>query len=209
MNYENRVIFYIDILGFKELIKKTVRDNNDIDQAIEDLVSTYNIIRNVWELDQVKKNEKIAKGSSLGKQITIFSDSIVVSFLAQNSAMVFQTLKELKIIIVFLAYRGVLCRGAVSIGKLIHNDKYLFGPALVSAYLMETQAALYPRVVIDSNVMKSVYENISFDPTPYSTLDDHLTTFDFDNMLYVDYFNPSMIFWTKALALGSKSTLKI
>ncbi len=52
-----------------------------------------------------------------------------------------------------LIYRGILCRGAITYGKLIHTDEVLFGPALTEAYILETKVALYPRVILHKDII--------------------------------------------------------
>jgi len=87
------------------------------------------------------------------KTITTFSDCLVISFKAIEKSEVFHTLLEIKWMIMRLIYRGILCRGAITYGKLIHTDEVLFGPALTEAYILETKVALYPRVILHKDII--------------------------------------------------------
>lgn len=48
---------------------------------------------------------------------------------------------------------GIPIRGRVTVGPLIHDAQKCFGPAMVDAYLMESQRASFPRVIIDQKVL--------------------------------------------------------
>lgn len=90
---------------------------------------------------------------------------------------------------------GILCRGAVSLGKFIHTDKYLFGPALVEAYLLESKAALYPRIILDRTVIDAGAKYCAEHNT--STMEreylEALLEQDSDGMYYIDYFFKALI----------------
>jgi|SRR5690606_15065095 len=62
----------------------------------------------------------------------------------------------------------------------------ILGPAMVSAYDLESKSALYPRVTIDPIIIYEVFDDNG------NSLVDHefRNTFmiDFDNTYYVDYF---------------------
>jgi len=47
-----------------------------------------------------------------------------------------------------LLAEGFFVRGGLSLGSLHVSDQVLFGPALVEAYDLESEAALHPRVVL-------------------------------------------------------------
>jgi len=79
MKYEQRIVAFLDILGFKSLLDETVdKDGNDIEVKIDSVVSAYQAIRDVWDLDNGLELAEFKKANS--KQVSIFSDSIVVSF---------------------------------------------------------------------------------------------------------------------------------
>lgn len=53
-----------------------------------------------------------------------------------------------------LMYVGILTRGGISIGPTIHQDGILYGEGVLSAYRLEKKAAVYPRIVIASGLVK-------------------------------------------------------
>ncbi|MBU3661131.1 MAG: hypothetical protein FGM14_14755 [Flavobacteriales bacterium] len=57
-NYENRVVAFVDILGFKDILSKTVdKDNNDVQLQIDRITDAYHSMRDVWDLDEELSNE--------------------------------------------------------------------------------------------------------------------------------------------------------
>lgn len=192
MNYEDRIVLYIDILGFKELLNETTdKDGNDVETAIDKIVNAYDSIRDVWDLDK-KNNDFVIDEESYkrSKKISIFSDCIVISFLAKERSEIFHTLLEVKWMIIRLIYKGILCRGAISYGKLIHNDRFIFGPALVEAYILESKAANYPRVILDRNIIDLAGRAQKTGHSPEEEMEyvESLLEKDLDGMYYIDYF---------------------
>src|SRR5205807_662034 len=79
---------------------------------------------------------------------------IVISFPIKERSEVFWTLNELLGVQVSLIWRGMLSRGAVVEGKVLHTDKMIFGPALVEAYDLESKAALFPRIILGDSLLE-------------------------------------------------------
>lgn len=78
----------------------------------------------------------------------------------------------------------------MAIGKFIHTDDFLFGPALVEAYTLESKAAVYPRIILDRDVIDVAARN---KPSQHSSGDERryvesLLEQDSDGMYYIDYF---------------------
>jgi hypothetical protein len=189
MKYENRIIAYIDILGFKNIIANTVDEKgNDVIDKINSINEIHILIRDVWDLDKPKLNTPAKCLPKNSKNITIFSDTIVVSFKIDEQSGVFFTLLEIKWMLMRLINKGILCRGAVSYGKLVHNSETIFGPALVEAYSLESKAALYPRIILDEEIIKlgaRFGDHKIADETEYIK---ELLMKDADGMYYIDYF---------------------
>lgn len=190
--YQDRITVFIDILGFKDLLNQTTdKEGNSNEEAISKLLDAYNTIRDVWDLDTKKNdNSVLKKTSKQTKQITTFSDCIVISFPATERSEIFYTLIEVKWMIMRLIYKGILCRGAISYGKLIHTETTLFGPALVEAYILESKAANYPRIILDRSIIDLAGQATSHIHTPEEEIEyvESLLEKDLDGMYYIDYF---------------------
>jgi len=194
--YENRVVAFVDILAFKDKIKKTVDANGEpIQLEVDSIIEAYESIRGVWELDLGKHSPEmraiIKKGKTKSKIITMFSDCIVISFLENEESEIFSTLLELKWMIMKLISHGFLCRGALTYGKLFHTNQMIFGPALIEAYEIESKAALYPRIILSKELIEIAGRNHSkHSHSSHSEMEyvRALLKEDTDGMYYIDYF---------------------
>jgi len=185
MKYENRIVLFIDILGFRSIIKQTIDQfDNDIENKITSLYETLIIVSKAISLTNYKKS----------KIVTQFSDLLVISFLAEDKSLIFELLEDIKDLIVLLVDRGIIFRGAISYGKLIHDDEIIFGPALIHAYYTESTAALYPRVILDKSlIMIGEIEDFAFDGRNIEA--DYIYKFirkDTDEKFYIDYFDSAL-----------------
>lgn len=190
MQYDNRVTVFIDILGFKDLLSKTVNNKGiNKEEKIDEILDAYKLIRDVWDLDE-KDSQYGKRTPKNSKRITTFSDCIVISFKTEEESQVFYTLLEIKWMIMRLIYKGILCRGAVTHGKLIHTDSILFGPALAEAYILESKAALYPRVILHKDIIDLAAKN-RIKINTYNDESEYVQSLlekDSDGMYYIDYF---------------------
>lgn len=195
-NYENRIVLFLDILGFKKIIEETVEKEND-SSGKEIIEKTSFLIETINEMTKVAS----LTPKETTKNVTQFSDSIVISFKADDEKEIPSLFHNLQRLIAQLIAREILCRGAISYGKLYHKDNLIFGPALVDAYETESQAALYPRVILDKSVLdimkynyslenKHSYRKITFD----ANIDAYLKI-DTDDKFYIDYFTGTMMFF--------------
>jgi hypothetical protein len=161
-------------MGFKEIISRTVKAPD----ALARLITALNDLR------------EIGGGERGGtKQVTQFSDSIVVSYRTTDESAAFWIMNEIAWTVIRLVERGYLLRGAVTVGDLYHTSEHMLGPAMVKAYKMETMDAKFPRVVIDPKLVSVARAS----PSPDHSPDDeeeyvrHFMTKDRDGQFYVDY----------------------
>ena len=182
--YEDRIVAFIDILGFKEKVSNTEINEIKLQCLTTALDRLYERIWE-WEADGV--------GSSFA--FTQFSDSIVISSLAE-SVDGFGMLQQLLLGVMALVDDwGILVRGGIARGQLIHDRTMVVGPAMVKAYELESEEAKYPRIIID----KVLKEQIEIDVEYYIKNDlrltevpewDYLFKTDDDGWCYLDYVSP-------------------
>lgn len=144
MNYEDRLILFVDFLGFK----------NEIEKTEEDPIALERLVKATEELGTVKEFIQFESG-----QITQFSDCLVISFLVNEESGVFYMLNAISMMVLILVGKGYLIRGAVTYGKLYHTPEVLVGPAMVKAYEMESKSAIYPRIIVDEGVLEIARSN--------------------------------------------------
>ena len=138
--YEERIILFLDFLGFKEIVESTVGDNANLDRLLEAIDRLYDIGHEDADLYSTRS-------------ITIFSDSVVLSYAVHEQSAVFYLLSDIAFAVIDLAIRGFLLRGAVTVGDLLHTKRYLVGPAMVKAHELESKVAKSPRVLLDPKLV--------------------------------------------------------
>lgn len=177
--YENRIVIFIDILGFKQVVEDSVKDE---DNSITKIKNALTYIKRVM-------GSKVNNFESL--HVTQFSDSVFISFLCEDVGCSLTMLERICYLQRDLLKRGFLCRGGISYGKAVHTESYLFGPAVNKAYRIESDMAIFPRVVVDVDAFEPLhafpddvfqdYENV------YSKTIDRKLPKDTDGQYYVDY----------------------
>ena len=183
--YEKRIIAFIDILGFKSKISetssKTVEANNKLGNLCDAL-----LFKEAY-LMEAQQNDDLPLTSNL----TQFSDSIVISLKIEDSYKTLDIIALFKRIQINLLHSKILLRGGIVIGDIIHDRDILLGPGLIKAFYLESKCALYPRIVIDPEVLNQFANNGGIRTAfRFADYDYHKTfTPDFDGTAYVDYFN--------------------
>jgi hypothetical protein len=136
-SYERRVVFFYDVLGWRDRIAKAGDDAEKLGDLRRLLIEHSRIIRVPTDGDV---------------RVSTFSDNVVVSIPETDPVGPF--LKLVATLQILAVSRGVLVRGGIAIGNLIHDREVVFGPGLNRAYELESKVAAYPRVVIDEDVMR-------------------------------------------------------
>lgn len=166
IKYERRIVAFIDILGFKEIVKQSEQDTTKIKllYSVLDFLKGWET-SDKWDLKFVEIEEDAQKKGVDNFDIrgktntTSFSDSIVVSVKVDNNVneMTSTLVVNLAYIGALLIEKGILFRGGLTIGNIIHNDNgTVFGQALIDAYQLETKSAKYPRIVLSDKLIKEL-----------------------------------------------------
>lgn len=164
ISYQTGIVAFIDILGFKEIVKKSERSPrllNTIYQSLSFLKKRE--LPDKWNLQLVEIEEDAQKRGLFDFDIadrtysSAFSDSIVVSVLV-NEKNINESLSTLLANLAFVGSKfimdGILIRGGITIGKIIHNETgIVFGQGLIDAYHLESRAAKYPRIIISDKLI--------------------------------------------------------
>ena len=168
VKYEERIVAFIDILGFKEIIKQSEKDSS----KVELIYSVLEFLKNwetseKWDLKLVEIEEDaqykgVENFDIRGKtNSTAFSDSILVSVKVDNNVneMTSTLIANLAYIGAVLLERGILIRGGLTIGNIFHNQKgTVFGQGLIEAFQLESHYAKYPRIILsDKLIRKLIY----------------------------------------------------
>lgn len=180
--YTERIVCFIDLLGFKEIVEQCKGDRNLLVQlhAMLGELQANKLANEVfggipvltsekqWTTSEKAGTAEAAK-SQWPLSITQFSDSFVVSCPADNFGscrLLLQTVYAVKRL--FFWHLGILMRGGIAKGEVIHEQGgVLFGPAMNAAYALESKAAIYPRILIDAGAAKHLREKLGAGGDPF------------------------------------------
>jgi hypothetical protein len=170
--YEDRIVCFIDILGFSNMINKTRGSFEGANSVLSNIVEALNYIH--------ESINRLKTELTTSACISQFSDSVVISIpntTEENKVEFFKHLKEVQVYV--LEKYKILMRGGIVRGKIIHNQSLLIGPAMIDAYTLESKCAMSPRIVIDPKVTY-----------PYRTETFGMTIKkDSEDLYYIDYLN--------------------
>jgi len=173
LNYQERVVAFIDVLGFADLVKDSAT-GSAAQEKINKLIAIYKVFD--WFVPQML--DKLVDGS-------FFSDSFILS---TTSSQALYVIRETGNLCRYLLLQGFPCRGAIAAGLFQHRERIVIGPALVDAYRAEQSIAIYPRVVLDDTTANYWEEECAPD-----TAHPHLKSLvkkDCDGQHYLDIFDP-------------------
>ena len=181
--YEERVVVYLDVLGWKNLV---ISEKTKLPQEIMGYVTKIEYKHN--QNQKIKKTRRVSdyKDKNYGfdseyfntEEMSIFSDTIVYSHPAKYAK---NLLVDISFFITGLINSGLLIRGGITVGNLYHDGNIIIGPALIEAYELENKA-IYPRVICSYELLKNS-EN----------WEEYFKKFiyeDFDGKKIIKYINP-------------------
>jgi hypothetical protein len=207
MIYEDRILAFIDILGFSAAVDDTIRcyDCKNLDKCID--CKKINKNREYKNLEILYKTEEINNLFDeihyqlsikdifsdelrfMNRVITQISDSIIISYSIDND--IHHILQDAYFLCVKAMEKKFLLRGSIVYGKVIHTQKKIFGPAFLKAYEMERSKAIFPRIIIDKQIFeiaKCCYSKCTNPDAEYENFM-KLTSNDFDGFNYISYFD--------------------
>lgn len=175
VRYEKRIIAFIDILGFKNI----VRSEYECEKVNAILKLPYYIRK-----DELHKISKLS-----GVMMTSIYDSIVISVKISDPSAMNKIVRMVTVLVQsLLNYAGILLRGGIALGKVFHDEEVVYGPGLVNAYELESKLAIYPRIIIsEKDLDEIVYQHKQV------SAESNYEKFkkDKDGMLYLDIFKLS------------------
>jgi hypothetical protein len=162
---EERVVAFIDILGFTHLVEQASAGNRSaLGQALEGVFRLkspdFGASNSQWRMPGKDEYYNYDYNSwreyETDLQISGFSDNIAISAKGEDALnlIVF----EAGYLAASLLQQGLLCRGGIARNWLVHRQVYTVGSALLQALELEKKAN-YPRILLAENVAKEVISN--------------------------------------------------
>ena len=169
--YDEKLVAYIDVLGMTE---------KALGGSAEQLLTLMGNLRLCVgrECDPLTEHVKFLQ---LGDGFTIVADLNCINELCEALSRIQWHV---------LVYSQMMVRGALTAGPIgfdeEHEDiKYIVGPAFITAYRLETRNAIYPRIILASEIEPYMAQrsiNISFN---------HIVE-DNDKLKYLDFIGHSI-----------------
>lgn len=146
--YECCIVTFLDVLGFREIVRS--RSACDVHKIIKQL-ERFARPAEIEDIDEPKVMSRVVVQS--------VSDAIVRARIFKteyHDGAFFLELVDLLHAQIELVGLGVLVRGGVTVGEIFvgeAGDATFFGPALIRAYEIESQEAIFPRIVVGEEAL--------------------------------------------------------
>lgn len=152
--YQNRIVAFIDILGYREKLEEFEVDAQEKDTELGTRILT-----------SPKVNEFLNTFKSVTRTLDekniryyLFSDNICITVdYIENPRLAIEILFTISDLFFAFAQKGYFLRGAVEMGKFIDEPRIALGNPLTKAYLAESKVANYPRILLS----KEYYDFVS------------------------------------------------
>ena len=171
------VVAFIDILGASAMIK----DKPD---------ETLNIVHKRYEQSIEFYEQAFGKLKS-ALNVRIFSDNIVL-FCDCKKIPAIEALKIItmltSIIQINFLNDDILLRGGITKGDFFADDIMIWGNALVKAYDIESNIAIYPRIVIDPDLIADTKLFLTQDEKTAKFKKEYISQ-DRDGLCFVNYLH--------------------
>lgn len=163
-------VAFIDVLGSSEAIK------TNADESLNAIHIAYD--------ETIIQFKKYHSEYIYEPKVNIFSDNVILSNdiiegeedCALYSIIFFSALLQMNMWV-----NGLLVRGGISWGNFFSDERMIWGNALIQAYKLEGQIAIYPRIIVEPEIA----EIIKFIMKPEKG---KLLCEDFDGIYFVDPF---------------------
>ncbi|MCD7763668.1 MAG: hypothetical protein LUI14_10840 [Lachnospiraceae bacterium] len=172
-SYENCYVAFLDILGFKEMVKRKDKNILSVFEKLSDKEQLFTA------LEKSNCNACTEYSTTLIHVcFHVMSDSVVIS-VPSNKPYALEIIIRACLYLQCQLYavgkvnaitkdhkhdiegEPVLLRGAIACGEFYQKDSIAFGPALVDAYVCQENYAKYPRIIVSKELVESVGDRIS------------------------------------------------
>lgn len=156
---QKAIVLHSDILGFKEIIEAAESDKND-----ETLTKLKAIVQQ--SIGMLRMFDGLNKNIKTTLHHKLFSDNLYASFSYEEGNPTSFGDAFITCIIFARTYfenmlnNGIAVRGGISFGSDYSDEMIIFSYSLVKAYLLESKKAIYPRIVIDNDLIETVKKSL-------------------------------------------------
>ncbi len=145
MEYQEKFIAFVDILGFKKLVE----DSEDgTGMPLSELIELLQLLGTSEDVARLKNNGPVICPSSryiqrdLNFKLTQISDCVVVSS-EVSPAGVINLVSYCAQVVLRLLEKGIMCRGYITKGSIYHTDSQFIGSGYFEAYSKEEKVKVF------------------------------------------------------------------
>ena len=190
---EKYLVAFLDILGYKNIVKDYVDKKTDSLDRIKCALKVATSIISVNE-----------DNNSVNTKLKQFSDctSVAVNYkyipdLGDNEEQFISLIRFLLIILSYfqieLLRSDLYIRGGLSLGFHYENDNMIFSDGLIKAYELESKA-MHPRIILDdeiANILKDLFKTHKDQMSRYGF--DKLLVSDWDGLVFINPFDSNAL----------------
>lgn len=164
--YCDKLVAWIDVLGMRNKMKRS----DDADEIFDIMEKLLHFVKNACE-DLCKKE---------GLNFLQLSDGFIIIADTDHINEICKILCKIQWHVLLYSEELKLLRGALTVGKVSISDdeKLIIGPAFIEAYAMESDNAIFPRILFANEISEQI-KNINF----------NFIKEDGDHFKYLDFIN--------------------
>ena len=138
--YAEKYVVFLDLLGFKEKVKEA--DANS--EARQELLNALDIVR-----------DSLCNYDRVGMRLTHFSDCIIFSSNRTREGLL-EILESINLLTLNLLNYDFFVRGGLAVGGTHHDQDFVYGLAVIKAYEIEKDKAIYPMTLVSDEVLSDI-----------------------------------------------------
>lgn len=158
LKYQYRIVAFLDVLGFKSMLyefeKEALKNGKEYDNKLVSQKATdfVNVFKEVTDLM-----------NDFDCNYYLFSDNICLTVDPHHDkSLVVDILFTISNLFRKFSQMGFFLRGGIDYGLMLDEKAIAMGLPLANAYIMESEKAIFPRVIISERFMKFI-DDKSFD----------------------------------------------
>jgi len=179
MTTTQKIIGFVDILGFKDMVHKY--DSGAEPDLLDNLIEIINSAGIFLKLKHSTPSSDKLNNWKEKFEVKVFSDCFCLSIplefenftFEENVTLFYQYLSGFQIL---LLEKGYLIRGGLTIGSYYSDDNLIFSGGLVEAYELESEYAKMPRIIVSDKFLSKLKEK-NFSNSNYMLLCDKCSIF--------------------------------
>lgn len=147
MEYQEKFVAYLDVLGFTKLVKDS---ENGTGMPLSELIDLLRVLGTSEDVKKFRENGPATCPDSayiqrdLNFKLTQISDCVVISS-EVSPAGVINLVSHCAKVVLKLLVKGIMCRGYITKGLIYHTESQFIGSGYVEACLGEKNVKVFRR----------------------------------------------------------------